>query len=185
MQKLSRNVLRANAREAEERSIAPFCWGVREISAPGTWNTGFPWWLSNKESACNAGATRDSGLIPGSGRSLGGGHGNLLQYSCLENPMNRGTWQTIAHRVTKSQTRLKQLSTHTCREITEEIAGSWKLNGELSEAGGRGNNICKNGDLRRRIVNCKKVKNSAELAQKVICGEKEDVRHKKEVRSRL
>jgi len=111
VQKLSRNVLRANAREAEERSIAPFCWGVREISAPGTWNTGFPWWLSNKESACNAGATRDSGLIPGSGRSLGGGHGNLLQYSCLENPMNRGTWQTIAHRVTKSQTRLKQLST--------------------------------------------------------------------------
>ena len=65
------------------------------------------------------------------------------------------------------------------------LAGSWKLNGKLSEVGGRGNNICKGGDLRKRIVNCKKVKDLAWLAQKVICGEKEDVRHKKEVRSRL
>ena len=46
-----------------------------------------PWWLSSKESACNAG---DTGWNPGSGRSPGGGHGNLLQYSCLENPMDRG-----------------------------------------------------------------------------------------------
>ena len=45
--------------------------------------TGLPWWLSGKESACNA---RDLGLIPGSGRSPGEGNGNLLQYSCLENP---------------------------------------------------------------------------------------------------
>ena len=59
------------------------------------------------------------------------------------------------------------------------------MNGELSEVGGRGNNICKGGELRKKIMNCKKVKNSAGLAQKVICGEKEDVRHKKEVRSRL
>ena len=51
---------------------------------------------------------RDVGLIPGSRRSPGGGHGNPLQYSCLENPMNRGAWQTTVHRVTKSQTRLKQ-----------------------------------------------------------------------------
>ena len=48
---------------------------------------GLPWQLSGKESACNAGAT---GSIPGSGRSPGGGHGNRLQYSCLENPMDRG-----------------------------------------------------------------------------------------------
>ena len=43
-------------------------------------------WLSGKESACNVGVARDAGSIPGSGRSFGGGHGNALQYSCLENP---------------------------------------------------------------------------------------------------
>ena len=48
--------------------------------------------LSGKKSACSAGATGDTGLIPGSGRSPGGGHGNPLQYSCLENPMDRGAW---------------------------------------------------------------------------------------------
>ena len=53
---------------------------------------GLPWWLSGKESACNAGATGDQGSIPGSGRSSRGRHGNPLQYSCLENPMRRGTW---------------------------------------------------------------------------------------------
>ena len=42
----------------------------------------------------------------------GGGYGNPLQYSCLENPMDRGAWQTIVHRVTKSRTQLRQLSTH-------------------------------------------------------------------------
>ena len=50
------------------------------------WN-GLPWWLHSKESACNAGV---AGSIPGSGRSLGGCHGNPLQYSCLENPMGPG-----------------------------------------------------------------------------------------------
>ena len=49
--------------------------------------------------------------ITASGRSLGGGHGNPLQYSCLENPMDGGTWQAIVHRVSKSQTQLKRLST--------------------------------------------------------------------------
>ena len=51
---------------------------------------------------------RDVGLIPGSGRSPGGGHGNLLQYSCLENPINRGAWWAT---VMKSWTHLKQLGT--------------------------------------------------------------------------
>ena len=60
----------------------------------------------------NSGDARDKDLIPGSGRSLGGGHGNPLQYSCLENPMARGAW--ILLRVIKSQTRLKQLSMHAC-----------------------------------------------------------------------
>ena len=66
-----------------------------------------------KNPPANAGNTRDTGLIPGWGRSPGGGHGNPLQYSCLENPMDRGAWLATVHGVTKSQTRLKQLSTHT------------------------------------------------------------------------
>ena len=71
---------------------------------------GLPWWFSGKESACNAGAARDSRAIPGSGRCPGKGNGNSLQYSCLENPMDRGAWQAIVHRIAKSQTRLTRLS---------------------------------------------------------------------------
>ena len=65
---------------------------------------GLPWWLSGKESACNTGATGDTGLIPGLGRSPGGGYDNPLQYSCLENPMDRGAWWTVVHAVAKSRT---------------------------------------------------------------------------------
>ena len=57
---------------------------------------GLPRWLSGKESACQAG---DVGLIPGSGRSPGEGNGNPLQYSCLENPMDRGAWLATVHEV--------------------------------------------------------------------------------------
>ena len=64
-------------------------------------------WLSGKESACNVGDTGDLGLISGLGRSPGGGHGNPLQYSCWENPMNREAWQAMVHGVTKSWTQLK------------------------------------------------------------------------------
>ena len=66
-----------------------------------------PWWLRYKESACSAG---DLGLIPGSGRSPGEGHGYPLQYSCLENPMDRGAWQATIHGIIKSQTRLSNIS---------------------------------------------------------------------------
>ena len=59
---------------------------------------GFPHSSVGKSSACNAG---DSGLIPGSGRFPGAGNGNPLQYSCLENPMDRGAWQATAHRATR------------------------------------------------------------------------------------
>ena len=55
---------------------------------------GFPCGSAGKESACNVG---DLGSIPELGRSPGGGHGNPLQYSCLENPMDRGTWQVTVH----------------------------------------------------------------------------------------
>ena len=67
-------------------------------------NMGLPWLLSGKESACNAGDSGDVDLIPGLGRSPGGENGNPLQYSCLENPEDRGAWWATVHRVTKSQT---------------------------------------------------------------------------------
>ena len=57
-----------------------------------------------KNLPANAGDVRDMGWIPGLGRSPGGGHGNPLQDSCLENPMDRGAWQATVHRVAKSQT---------------------------------------------------------------------------------
>ena len=60
-----------------------------------------------KNPLANAGDIRDSGSIPGSERSPGGGHGNPLQCSCLENPMDRQAWQATVHRVAKSWTRLK------------------------------------------------------------------------------
>ena len=63
--------------------------------------------LSGKESACNAGDTGDMGLIPGLGRSIGGGNNNPLQYSCLENPMDRGVWRATVNRVAKSRTQLR------------------------------------------------------------------------------
>ena len=72
---------------------------------------GLPRWLSGKESACDAGDIKDVGSIPELGRSPGGGHGNPLQYSCLESPMDREAWQATVHRVSNSQTQLKQLST--------------------------------------------------------------------------
>ena len=64
-----------------------------------------------KNLSVSAGDIRDAGSIPGLGRSPGGRHGNLLQYSCLGNLMDGGAWQATVHRVTKNQTRLKQLST--------------------------------------------------------------------------
>ena len=60
---------------------------------------GFPGGSDSKESACNAGYP---GLIPGSGRSSGGGHDNPLQYSCLDNPTDRGAWKATVHKVKES-----------------------------------------------------------------------------------
>ena len=59
--------------------------------------------LAGKESACNTG---DPDSVPGLGSSPGGEHGNPLQYSCLENPLDRGAWRVTIHGVTKSRTRL-------------------------------------------------------------------------------
>ena len=58
----------------------------------------------------------EANSVPGLGRCPGGGNGNPLQYSCLENPMDRGALHTTVHGVAKSQTRLKQLSTHACSQ---------------------------------------------------------------------
>ena len=64
-----------------------------------------------KNLSANAGDIRDAGSIPGSGRSSEGGNGNPLHYSCLENPMDRGAWRATVHRVIRSQTWMKWLST--------------------------------------------------------------------------
>ena len=66
-----------------------------------------------KNLAAYAGDVRDMGLITGSGRSPREGHGNPLQYSCLENPRDREAWQTTVHRVTKRKTQLKLQQAHT------------------------------------------------------------------------
>ena len=67
------------------------------VFCSGYTNTGFPGGASVKNNRCaNAGDIRDTGSIPGLGRSPGGGHGNPLQY-CLENPMDRGAWWAIIH----------------------------------------------------------------------------------------
>ena len=65
---------------------------------------GFPGGSGVKNAPANGGDIRDTGSIPGLGRSPGGGHGNPVQYSCLENPMDRGSWQATVHRVVKSST---------------------------------------------------------------------------------
>ena len=69
------------------------------------WETLLPVGSPGKESACNSG---DPGSIPALGRSPGEGNGNPLQYSCLENPMDKGDWQATVHGAAKSQTRLSQ-----------------------------------------------------------------------------
>ena len=77
-----------------------------------------------KNPPANAGDLRDGGSILGLGRSPGGGHGNPLQYSCLENPVDRGPWLATVHSVTYSQIGLKRLSTHEhCSWGTKETGG--------------------------------------------------------------
>ena len=90
--------------------------GDRQLQGRQTWisqepeqSKGFPSGSDSKESACHVG---DPGSIPRLGRSPGGGHGNSLQYSCLENPMDRGAWWATAHGVAQSQTRLSDLAQH-------------------------------------------------------------------------
>ena len=76
-----------------------------------------------KNLPANTGGIRDEGSIPGLGRSPGGGHSNPLLYSCLENPTDRGAWQATVHRVSKSQTGLKRLRTHTHARLVPFLQG--------------------------------------------------------------
>ena len=79
--------------------VGKFPW--RSIRLPTPVFLGFPDGSDGKESTCNAG---DLDSIPGLGRSPGGRHGNQLQFSCLENPRDRGAWQVTVHKVAKSRT---------------------------------------------------------------------------------
>ena len=81
-----------------------------------------------KNLPANSGDIRDTGFIPGSGRYFGGGHGNPHQYSRLENSTDRGAWQPTVHRVAKSWTWLKQLSTDACMVATSHtcVSSMWR-----------------------------------------------------------
>jgi len=81
-------------RTCQEAEITTFV-----ISTETVWYTIL---LTKYRVVCDAGAAGDMGSIPESGRFPGGGHGSPLQYSCLENPKDRGAWRAIVHRVTKS-----------------------------------------------------------------------------------
>ena len=88
-----------NASPFLRRNIWPWSILRERLGLRRGWaGAGLPWWLPGKESACRAGIA-DVGFSPGSGRSPGDGHGNPLQYSCLENPMDRGAWRATVHRV--------------------------------------------------------------------------------------
>ena len=89
-----------------------------------------------KNLPANAGDINDTGLIPGSGRYPGGEYGYPLQYSCLENPMDRGAWQATVHGVTKSQTRLKRLSTHAWGSRAEIITVRIWFEGQADRTAG-------------------------------------------------
>ena len=101
----------------------------------------FPGGSEIKASACNAG---DLGLIPGLGRFPGEGNGNPLQYSCLENSMDRGAWWATVHGVAKSQTRLSDLTMDTV-SLTKEarICNGEKTTSLTSGAGKTGQPLVK------------------------------------------
>ena len=95
-----------------EKAIFSFIKGFHKGFIKG-FHKGLPQWLSRKKFAYSAEDASDSSLIPGLGRSHGGGYGNPLQYSCLEKPMDKGAWRASVHRFTKSWIRLEWLSRYT------------------------------------------------------------------------
>ena len=114
-----------------------YCTNVGEASILYVWmyaisildtvlSRGFPGGSDGKESACNAG---DPGFIPGLRRSPGEGHGNPLQYSSLEKPMDRGAWQATVHRAHRIQDSTRKQSRRTCTHLllknTKIATSSW------------------------------------------------------------
>ena len=83
--------------------------------------------LAVKNPPASTGDLRHTGSIPGSGRSPAGGHSNPLQYSCLENPTDRGAWQAMVHKVAKSRTQLK------CLSMDAGATYTWNLNHDSNE----------------------------------------------------
>ena len=77
-----------------------------------------------KNLPANSGDIKDMSSIPGLGQSLGGGHGNPVQSSCLELPMDRGAWQATAHRVAQSWIQLKRISMHVQAPFIYELIKS-------------------------------------------------------------
>ena len=107
---------RAESRDQWRRSLHTHSWNAEWLQwhhrkEPVLCHFIFPSGTVVKNSPVSAGDAGNSGSIPGLGRSPGEGNGYALQYSCLENPMDRGVWWTTVHGVAKSQTWLKQLST--------------------------------------------------------------------------
>ena len=98
-----------NFKGTHPKSTKIFKWLLRN-------GMGFPHGSVIKSLPASAGVAGDTGSISRPGRSSEGGHGNPLQYSFLENSMDRGVWQAAVHRIAKSGTRLKRLSTHTCNK---------------------------------------------------------------------
>ena len=87
---------------------------MKNMRACVYYSEGFPGDSVGKEPTCNVGDAEEVGSILGLGWSPGGRHGNLLQYSCLGNPLDRGAWWATVHKVTKNWTQLKILSMHAC-----------------------------------------------------------------------
>ena len=106
-----------------ENFIFWLCHRACRILVPYPGIQGFPGSSVVKKLPARAGDARDAVLNPGLGRSPGGGHGNPLQYSCLENPMDKGAWQTIVHRVAKESDMTEQLSMHTQEYRNSRIGG--------------------------------------------------------------
>ena len=105
---------------------------------------GFPGGASYKEPACQCRRRKRHGFDPGLERSPGGGHGNPLQYSCLENPTDRQTWQATVHGVTESHIQLKRPSTQHSRYKEHKVSPGGKMTQDsLSPSAARWDNTGK------------------------------------------